>query len=285
MRKRTLSNIVLLVVAAGLATFIAIAPEQAEREPLLLEPLSDENPRTVSRIHLELGAAETIELQRTNGTWDLVAPMRISANDFRVDTLLRVLEAPVHARIDTAEQQLGRFGLGPALARIRLDDKEILFGDTEPIHGWRYLLYDGRIALVDDRYFSHLSSSAANYVNPALLGRDPRLQSILLPDMRVYRQADKWRMESGGKSASNDAIARLADNWRYARATAVRPYEQALDWRDVIVVELADGELRFDVAHTAFELVLGRADLGIQYHMTKGAGERLLSIGPTEDAP
>jgi len=283
-RKRTLSNIVLLVIAAGLATFIAIAPEQADRELRLLEPLSDENPRSVSRIHLELSAAETIELQRTNGTWDLVAPMRIPANDFRVDTLLRVLEAPVHARIDTAEQQLGRFGLAPAQGRVLLDDKEILFGDTEPIHGRRYLLYDGRVALVDDRYFSHLSSSAANYVNPALLGRDPRLQSILLPDMRVYRQADKWRMDAAGKSASNDAIARLADNWRYARATAVRPYEQALDWGDVIVVELADGDMRFDLAHTAFELILGRADLGIQYHMTKGAGAGLLGIAPADDA-
>lgn len=285
MRKRTLSNIVLLVIAAGLATFIAIAPEQAERELVVLEPLSDENPRTVSRIHLELSAAGTIELRRTDGTWDLVEPMHISANDLRVNTLLRVLETPVHARIDTAEQQLGHFGLAPAQARILFDDKEILFGGTEPIHGRRYLLYDGKIALVDDRYFSHLSSSAANYVNPALLGRDPRLQSILLPDMRVYRQADEWRMDADGKSASDEAIARLADTWRYARATAVRPYEQALDWSDVIVVELADGEMRFDLARTAFELILGRADLGIQYHMTKRAGARLLGIELTDDAP
>ena len=285
MRRRTLSNIVLLVIAAGLATFIAIAPERAERERVVLEPLSDENPRTVSRIHLELSAAGTIELRRTDGTWDLVEPMHISANDFRVNTLLRVLEAPMHARIDTAGQQLGRFGLAPAQARIRLDDKEILFGGTEPIHGRRYLLYDGRIALVDDRYFSHLSSSAANYVNPALLGRDPRLQSILLPGIRVYRQADKWRMDADGESASDDAIARLADTWRYARATAVRPYKQALDWSDVIVVELADGDIRFDLAHTAFELILGRADVGIQYHMTKGAGARLLRIEPADDAP
>ena len=135
---------------------VARPAEQAERELVVLEPLSDENPRTVSRIHLELSAAGTIELRRTNGTWDLVEPMHISANDFRVNALLRVLEAPVHARIDTDGQQLGRFGLAPAQARILLDDKEVLFGDTEPIHGRRYLLYDGKVVLVDDAFFSHI---------------------------------------------------------------------------------------------------------------------------------
>ena len=43
--------------------------------------------------------------------------------------------------------------------------------------------------------------------------------------------------------------------------------------------------MRFDLAHTAFELILGRADLGIQYHMTKGAGAGLLGIAPADDAP
>ena len=286
MRKRTLSNIVLLVIAAGLAIFIAIAPEEEEAEALVvLEPLSGENPRAVSRIRLEPSAGGTIELRRTDGTWDLVDPMHIAANDFRVNALLRVLEAPVHARIDSDGQQLGRFGLAPAQARILLDDKEILFGVTEPIHGRRYLFYDGRVALVDDTYFSHLSSSAANYVNPALLGRDPHLQSILLPDLRLYRQSDKWRMDSDNGNASDEAVARLADTWRHAQATAVRPYEQSLDWSDVIVVELADGGMRFDLAHTEFELILGRADLRIQYHVTKGAGARLLNIKPTQDAP
>jgi hypothetical protein len=282
-RKRTLSNIVLLVIAAGLATFIAIAPE--EKALPVLAPLSDENPRAISRIRIEPSAAETIELRRADGSWDLVEPMHVSANDFRVNTLLRVLEAPVHARIDTTEQQLGRFGLASARGRILLDDKEILFGDSEPIHGRRYLLYDGRVALVDDNYFSHLRSSPANYVNPALLGRDPHLQSILLPGIRVYRQAGNWRMDPDDGGASEDAIARLVGTWRQARATAVRPYEQSLHWSDVIIVELADGDMRFDLAHTAFELILGRADLGIQYHMPERAGARLLSIKPADAAP
>ncbi|MCK5363980.1 MAG: DUF4340 domain-containing protein, partial [Gammaproteobacteria bacterium] len=169
MRKRTLSNIVLLAAATSLAIFIAITPEKEER--LVLEPLGNENPRSVSRIRLELGGGEIIELRRTDSTWQLVDPIHITANDFRVNALLRVLEAPVHARIDPGDQQLAPFGLAPARARALLDGEEILFGNTEPIHGRRYLLYNGKIALVDDTYFSHLSSSAANYVHPALLGR------------------------------------------------------------------------------------------------------------------
>jgi hypothetical protein len=283
-RKRTLSNIVLLVIAASLAAFIAFTPEE-EPQVVALEPLSGENPRAISRIHLELSAGGTIKLRRTDGSWDLVVPMDIAANDLRVNALLGVLEAPVHARIDASAQSLGRFGLAPAQARVLLDDQEVLFGDTEPIHGRRYLLFDGRVALLDDAYFSHLSSTAANYVHPALLGREPKLQSIVLPDLRIYRIAGEWHADAGARNATGDAITRLADAWRQAQATAVRSYEQSLDWSGVVVVELADEELRFDLAHTEFELILGRADLGIQYHLTKRAGARLLRIEPAFKAP
>lgn len=281
MRKRTLSNIVLLAAAISLAIFIAITSEKEER--LVLEPLGNENPRSVSRIRLELGGGEIIELRRTDSAWQLVDPIHITANDFRVNALLRVLEAPVHARIDTGEQQLAPFGLAPARARVLLDGEEILFGSTEPIHGRRYLLYNGKIALVDDTYFSHLSSSAANYVHPALLGRDPSLQSILLPDARIFQQADNWRLDSNDDSASDDDITRLVDAWRHAQATAVRPYEQSLDWTDEISIGLADGNVRFDLARTEYELIFGRADLGIQYHMTKGASAHLLNIKPPDE--
>jgi len=283
-RKPTLSNLVLLAVAAGLGAIIALTTEK-QPEVIVADPLSDQDPGAISTIRLNPRGGGTIELRRTDGTWELVAPMHIAANDFRINALLGVLGAPVHARIDTSGESLGRFGLADAEARILLDDEEILFGTTEPIHGRRYLLYDGGVALVDDAYFSHLSSSAANYVHPALLGREPRLGSIVLPDMGIFRHADTWRTDARGKEASDDAIAGLVDAWRQAQATAVRPYEPSLDWSDVIVVELADETLRFDLAHTEFELILGRADLGIQYHLTKRAGARLLAIESTAAAP
>jgi len=134
-------------------------------------------------------------------------------------------------------------------------------------------------------YFSLLSSSPANYVNPAVLGRDPQPRNIVLPDFRVYRDAGNWRLDTDDGKVAAESITRLVDAWRYARATAVRPYQPSLDWNDVIRVELADGDLRFDLARTEYELVLGRPDLGIQYHLTKGTGARLLSIAPSNGTP
>jgi Domain of unknown function (DUF4340) len=279
-RRRTLTIVVLLLVVAGLAVFIALTPDKQAR--LELEPLGNESPRAVSRIRLKLGEGATMELRRSDGVWQLVEPMRIAANNFRVQGLLRVLEAPVHARIDAAPQQLARFGLAPARARMLLDETEILFGDTEPLYGRRYLLYDGKVALVDDAYFSHLSSSPANYVNLALLGRDPQPRNIVLPGFRVYRDAGNWRQDSDDGKVAAESITRLVDAWRHARATAVRPYQPSLDWSDVVRVELADGDRRFDLARTEYELILGRPDLGIQYHLTKGTGARLLGFTPPD---
>ncbi len=276
MRRRTLINVVLLAAVAGLGAFIALAPER--EPPLEGEPLSNEDPRELSRARLDLDTGETIELRRVDGVCHLVEPIRIAANDFRVDTLLGVLRAPVHARIDLPSEEFHRFGLAPAKARVLLDEKEILFGDTEPLHGRRYLLYDGRIALVDDAYFSHLSSSAANYVNLSLLGRDASPRNILLPGLRIYRDAGVWHLDSQDTKASEDSITKLVNAWRHAQATAVRPYAQSLDWSDVIRVQLDDGEYRFDLARTEYEVIFGRPELGIQYHVTKGTGARLLGF-------
>ena len=282
MKKRTLSNAVLLLVAASLAVFITLIPDKTERiDP---ERLSRESAHSVAHIRLELGSGGIIELNRNDDGWQLVDPLHIAANDFRIDTLLRVLSAPVHARIDAKPGELARFGLQSPRARLLLDGKEILFGDTEPIHGRRYLLFDGKVALVDDTYFSHLSSSAANYVDPVLLGDDPNLRSIAVPGMRVYAGDENWRLEPGNDSVSAESISRFADAWRKAQATAVRPYEQSLPWGGVIEVELADGRVRFDIARTEYEVILGRKDLGIQYHLTKGSGTRLLGIEAAESS-
>ncbi len=276
MRRRTLTNVALLLVAAGLAVFIALRPDNPP--DVELEPLSNENPRAVSRIRLKLGTGATMELRRYDGVWDLIDPIRIAANDIRVQALSRVLEAPVYWRIDFAPQRLAQFGLAPPRARLLLDGTEILFGDTEPLYGRRYLLYDGKVAMVGDTFFSPLSASPANYVNLAPLGRDPQLRAIFLSDVRVFQDAGDWRLDSDDGKVAAESITRLVDAWRYARATAVRPYEPSLDWNDVIRVVLTDGILRFDLARTEYELILGRPDLGIQYHLTKSAGERLLGF-------
>lgn len=267
----------LLVVAVGLAITIAFAPD--EDVALDLEPLSSENPRAISRIRLETGNGEAIVLRRTEGAWNMLEPIAIAANDYRVNSLLGVLQAPVRLRIDAGEEGLGRYGLAPPRARVLLDSREILFGDTESIHGRRYLLYGERVVLVDDAYFSHLSSSAANYVLPAVLGRHPDLESIRLPRLRLYRDGGMWRHEPAGALASEAQAERLAGAWRTAQATAVRPFDAGLPWRDGIVVENGGEELRFQVARTEYEVILGRRDLGIQYHLTRGAGAELL--GPT----
>lgn len=281
MKRRTLTNLTLFMVVAGLAAFIVFVPERETR--VAREALSDENPRAVSRIRLELDQGDTIELRRGGGVWKLVDPMRIAANDFRVNTLLGVLRAPVHARIETSPDELARFGLASPQARLLLDGKEILFGDTEAIHGRRYLLYEGVVALVDDAYFSHLSSSAANYVHPALLGRDPSPRIIVLPGLRVHRDGEEWRLDPADAKVSAESVAMLAGAWRNAKATAVRPYEPTLDWSGEVHVKLADGDLSFDLARTEYELILGRPELGIQYHLTKGTGARLLSLSPADE--
>jgi len=280
MTGRARVNFALLAIVAGLAALIAFAPENDA--PVELDKLSTENARDVSRIRLVLDTGDVIELRRSSDQWRLVAPIRAPANASRVSSLLTVLAAPVHMRIDAPPDSLSRYGLEPPRARLELDAVEILFGDTEPIHGRRYLHDDGRVALVNDAYFSHLASSAANYVDPVLLGPDAHPRRIDMPGRKLYLDGDVWRQEAADSRAGGD-IEQLVQAWRGAQVSAVRPFEPSLDWRDSIRIELPDGDLTFDLARTKYEIILGRRDLGIQYHLTKSTGARLLGVEPAKD--
>ena len=59
-------------------------------------------------------------------------------------------------------------------------------------------------------------------------------------------------------------------------------YEPSLDWKERIHVKLADSDLRFDLARTEYEVILGRPELQIQYHLTKATGARLLALEPAD---
>jgi hypothetical protein len=272
--RRTLLNAVLAAIVVGLAVVIVLVPED-EPGPEL-ETLTGLDPGGISRVRLERADGDAISIHRTDDGWSLGSPLEIAANDFRVMALVGVVAAPVHGRFRLGDAELVRFGLSPPRARLLLDDREILFGDTESLHGRRYLKHGGQVYLVDDAYFSHLSARAANYVHPAPLGPRAELNELRIPGLHLFRRSDRWQVEPPTALTSADQVVTLVDFWRNAQATSVRPYDEKLPWLEAVEARLADETLRFGLARTEFELILGRPDLGIQYHLTKSSGEKLL---------
>lgn len=276
---RVLVNVVLLTLAVALVVFIWLDPWRDP--PAVEEKLSAIDPTQVRRLRIVGPNRPPIELIRENGAWRLVAPLSLPANENRVSALLGLAAATVHDAFRAEGNNLSEFGLDPPKFKLLLDDHEFRFGDTEPLNGWRYVLYGPDVHLITDAYYHHLLVTPAAFVDPAPIGVDARPVSFILPGAKLRLENGSWRIEPPRTGLSADSGNRLADAWKSARAASVKRFDPTLNWSQTIRVEL-NGEtapLSFRVARLEHELVIGRPQWKVQYHFPKKAGLRLIELG------
>lgn len=278
LRARVWLNLALLSLALGLVAVIWLGPS---REPPPAERLSAIDPTTVKRVRIERRRANAIELHRGGAGWRLVSPRSLPANDHRVSALLGFTAAKVHEAFRAEGNDLDAFGLDPPVARLILDENEFLFGDTDPLNGWRYILHGPDVHLVTDAYFHHLLATPAAFVDPAPIAAGSEPVAFVLPGgQRLERDNGIWHADPGLEGPSADSANRLADAWKNARAASVKAFDPALAWSQALEV-LVKGEpepLVFKVARLEHEMVLGRVRFGVQYHFPLAAGKRLLEL-------
>ncbi len=150
MSKSLRLNLILLLVASLLALLVWYAQP---RPPL---PLTEIDPNSVSRIEISDLAGRHILLQKQNGVWRTPEG---SARQERIEQLLGICGTTSLEHFP-ATGGLARYGLDPAAIRLTLNDEQLDFGATDPIHGWRYVLYRQRIHLIADGFYHHLNASA-----------------------------------------------------------------------------------------------------------------------------
>jgi hypothetical protein len=110
-----------------------------------------------------------------------------------------------------------------------------------------------------------------------LMGAD-RVTAMVLPGARWHLQDGRWRRTPPDPSLSADTGTALADAWRHARALSVSAYDPRLNWSDSISVTVngQHGPLEFQLARSEQAVLLGRADLAVQYRFLARQGDVLL---------
>ena len=281
MRSRLLLNAFLLLLAVGLGLVVIWEPgKEKPGEPVKLTAL---DPETISHIRIESRGREPVQLVKEHETWQLVLPLSLPANGFKAETLAKAAAATSHGQFPQEDRELAPFGLDPPRARLQLGDEELLFGDTEPLQGHRYVLANGMVHLITDRFYHHLMAGAPGFVHPAPLGPDPRPVAIKLPDAEARRSEGQWTALPQGLEVSADAVAALVEAWRHAQATSVKRADDALTPQGSVTIEFEESDtIRFEFARSESEVILVRTDLDLQYHLPKASGERLLRLAPAE---
>ncbi len=95
----------------------------------------------------------------------------------RIEQLLRICTTPSLRRFPAPPGRLTEFGLAPAALQLRLNDRELMFGATDPIHGWRYIRMGDQIHLIGDGFHHHLTASASAFLRGAIMPELPEVET------------------------------------------------------------------------------------------------------------
>lgn len=285
MKTRLWLNLALVVIVAILVALVYFKP--GHKMPAPAPVLTRLQAKDVHEIKIAQPDTATVELVReNNGAWRMTTPSKLPADEFLVQSLLDSLPAEIKSSFSAVPAKLAQYGLDPARARLWINGTEFDFGDTEPLHNYRYVLSGGQVHVVSGMLFYRLAHRPYWWVSKRLLPEHAEITALQLPDATLMLAGDKWELAPADSAVSADAIQTLVDNWQNAQAIGVEK-DQAGKPAGEVAIELAGekSELRFAILQDPNFFVLARPDLGIAYQFPSDQRAALLSFKPGHAAP
>ncbi len=273
MRSQLLTNLFLLLLATGLGLFLFY--DEVEQDEIT--KLTELPAAGINRIHIQHQQREIV-LTRNDRQWRLARPIEIAANQFRIKTLLSMLQTDSYAQYPGDELDLEKFGLANSATSITFNDRKIEFGILNPISGYRYVKTGGQLHLIDDHFYPLITSQIGTLIATELLPVDAAISKLVLPDDTLSRDAQgHWQSRHG---ISSEAVAETVYQWTHKQAFAVHDYMPRESLGEIEVwLENSETPLRFSITDDAPWLIIARPELKLEYHFNLEEYAPLLKPG------
>jgi Domain of unknown function (DUF4340) len=288
MRSRWLLNfaLLLLVVLLGLTLMYQ---RHVDRQPAATR-LTTMSPDAIERVRILYADGEEVRLKKQQGKWSLLAPLHARVSQAKVRNLVELVGATSELQLPATAESLRKFGLDTPKAQLWLNDEEIRVGMQHPFKDARYVLYRDRVQLIPAHHFAPASYRFGNLLDTRLLEDERKLVALELPQLSLQLHDQTWELRPKDTDITADRINTFVDEWRYARAFAVGRYSgRPVRDRIRIVFDNPDktvpgknSELELGILSYTPELVLYRADEGLEYRFTEDTANRLLRLAGSE---
>jgi len=170
---------------------------------------------------------KAISLEKNNKNWLITQPIKIEADEFRIQSILNILSSGSDKFYNVDKEDLKKYSLDPPAASLQLNTQTFLFGTTSAIEKKRYILTNNKLFLVDDTFLPLITSGYKNLMRRQLFPADAKISEIRINNQRIYKNENgSWINDENNISA--DDLKRYIDNWQhiqaYAVSTASPPY-------------------------------------------------------------
>ena len=286
MNKRNLLNLVLFLVVAALALIIY----QSEEPDTELERINnigfDSKVTDITSLVIEHNGRRTSLEKSVDNQWQITEPVSIAANNFRINSILKLANAPIHnsypiSQLDTDKSGLNRSeesssDQNPNTTIVSFGDTTLRFGIINPATNLRYIQIDETVYTIEDVYYPLLSSHFGTLVSLSLLPENSTIEKLVLINQTISKDSSgRWQSNI---DISADAISAALEDWKTLQAFGIHEYMQRDQLGEVFVYLEGKAEpLAFQVTDTDPWLVLARPELGLEYHLDIEAYDKLIA--------
>ncbi|MDH3947355.1 MAG: DUF4340 domain-containing protein [Gammaproteobacteria bacterium] len=286
MASRLWLNLALLLLIGILVLVVVYEPgRDIEPQPTRLTQLT---PATVNHVYLKRVTGKDIELvKESDGQWWMHNPYYLPANDFRVQSLLRLTQTESLGGHALKELQLATYGLDKPRAVVTFNrTQQIKFGDTEPLQQRRYVQAGDRLHTIVDTFYYQAAGNPTIYLAHSLLPPAVDVVKLVLPDLQLVIKQGQWQRTPEHPDLSADASIELISHWQHAQALELRPADVRDGKADIeVYIKNQADPVRFKLLQTEDEISLIRLGMGLQYIIADDVYQRLVSLPEPEPAP
>jgi uncharacterized protein DUF4340 len=269
--KRLWINIGLLAFIILLSVILLNTEEETQELPRL--STIDQN--DIVQIKVLKKDKENFIFNKQGETWHMSSPQQFRVNNSRINAMLRMLNIESHSQLDPTEVELEIVGLADPTVIMKLNDHEFKFGKTDAIDQHRYVLFNGKIYLTNDFLYHQLMTNAAFFADTRLLPEKTKINSIQFPQNQIDLIDGQWQMQTLMDISPNQ-LERIVFNWQESTAISTSKYKAPESESIIKISTTNNGSMQFIIVSTEPHLILGRKDLGIQYHIGSDEADKLL---------
>lgn len=297
MSKRNLLNLILLAFIALLAAIVIYEPGKSVAAKL--PTLTNLNKKDIKQIKITRHGADLpeqeIKLEKTSEGWKMTKPYAVSANSFRIDSILEILSTVSFSQNRLQNLNLNTFGLAKPAATITFNNNvSLVFGHNKSLKNHRYIQIGSTLHLTPDTFFYQLAAKSESYVDHKVLPKNRTITKLILPKINLEKINGLWIHKRTNKEInknivekeelSADSANQLIDEWQLSQAYDVNKIFSKIKYRKDIAIHFDNGEIiHFNIEKNKKSFNLINISNRVRYILSKDRESKLLSLSPVNE--
>jgi uncharacterized protein DUF4340 len=291
MKKRWILNLIMLVIVAGLVSFLYLKPKNEVEEKITYE-VSQLKLVDINGVKIDFPAKAPVSFEKNDGYWYMSKPYKQRADQRSVQRILSIIAAKSEYKLPATD--LGKFGLENPLVRLTMQttsgEELFSFGTYNSVTEEQYIAYKDQVYLLSAVYSEAASTQPVEMVDknslaPAELkqiaGFDfSHLEQWESSGLKVNLDNGKWEASiADAKVVQNDLNEWLEFSWKQNPAKSVELYtpDRTKTYPSFKVILEDGGSIQFDKLMESPDLVIARPDEGLIYRYPNDVGFTMLN--------